>query len=70
MDPNETLKQIREVIRDLRDGEMPSMHAADTLADLFEGLDDWLTKGGFLPDAWGLACVKVRQWGAPKKSID
>lgn len=22
------------------------------LADAFEGLDEWLSKGGFLPDAW------------------
>jgi hypothetical protein len=26
--------------------------AADTLAELFDGLDRWLSSGGFLPDPW------------------
>lgn len=27
--------------------------AADDLAEGFEALDEWLTKGGYLPRAWG-----------------
>lgn len=52
MDPNETLRLIRATIAEMRDGELPSMHAADVLAELFEALDGWLIKGGFLPREW------------------
>jgi hypothetical protein len=43
MDPDKTLADIRHAIRN---GEV------DTVFDLFEGLDDWLTKGGFPPNDW------------------
>ena len=43
MDPNETLRMAREA-RDLGDYEDAAMYYAD--------LDDWLQRGGFLPDEW------------------
>lgn len=49
MDPNATLKRMREVV-----GTIPG-HPEDydgELFDLFENLDDWLTRGGFLPTDW------------------
>ncbi len=54
MDPNETLRQIREAIQAFDDnyGEPPSESAATAVLDLFEALDGWLSKGGFLPDDW------------------
>ena len=42
MDPNEALKLLRK-------------YASDTGGEAweqFEALDDWLSKGGFLPKAW------------------
>lgn len=63
MDPNEALKNARAALAALRtrldDGEEPTSdtdaevadHAGD-LADAFEALDGWLSKGGFLPAAW------------------
>lgn len=42
MDPNEALKRLRK-------------YASDTggeFAETFEALDEWLSKGGFLPAAW------------------
>jgi hypothetical protein len=56
MDPNETLKQLRELIQVPQYG--PSLTAFDRaerfdlLVDYIEALDGWLSKGGFLPDAW------------------
>lgn len=43
MDPNETLKQIRAL-----DEEGNS----DEAMMLFHHLDDWMGRGGFLPQAW------------------
>lgn len=45
MDPDAALKRIRELIND---GD-----SADVmLIDAFQGLDEWLCKGGFLPKEW------------------
>jgi hypothetical protein len=54
MDPDEALRQIRltakqlqvDVTRDIK------IQHADDLAVLILGLDEWLTKGGFLPTDW------------------
>jgi hypothetical protein len=43
MDPNVALQQLRAA---MRNGE------ADLAHDLFEELDEWLSRGGFLPAAW------------------
>ena len=56
MDPNATLAL-------LRDAAALVLHLADTddngvlepvveMAELVDALDTWLTRGGFLPDAW------------------
>lgn len=67
MDPNENLREALAVARDILNawdqaddvlGELP--HAlkaevaekAERLAELVEGLDGWLSRGGFLPAAW------------------
>jgi hypothetical protein len=45
VDPNETLKQIRELTsEDPVDGEM--------LATMVKVLDEWLSNGGFPPGDW------------------
>jgi hypothetical protein len=60
MDPDEALRQIRLTIKQLRVEDKPVggiaehtfvQHARD-LAELVEGLDEWLSKSGFLPAAW------------------
>jgi hypothetical protein len=43
MDPNETLRKLREWVKD------PTKQPG---AELFEALDEWLTRGGFPPDDW------------------
>jgi hypothetical protein len=60
-DPNAALTRMRELIVELA-AELPGPDvlrtsgledvAAEVVAE-FEGLDEWLSKGGFAPDAWG-----------------
>jgi hypothetical protein len=60
MDPNETLATLRTEAGDIitciatdpegSDGRI--IAAAADMAEAFEALDEWLSKGGFLPDAW------------------
>lgn len=54
MDPNETLTSAIVLARTIVDSEA-SDDNANELAELVLALDEWLTKGGFYPDAWGNA---------------
>ena len=47
MDPNETLKRLREL------AEQPvSLDVCEEMQGYFNDLDNWLASDGFLPDAW------------------
>lgn len=58
MDPNETLRQLRELI--LTNGDCggpddmdcPNLPIMGEILELFQALDEWLKKGGFLPKEW------------------
>jgi hypothetical protein len=53
MDPNACLREMLEITADfdkLEDDE--ALIAANRLVDLVDGLDGWLSKGGFLPTRW------------------
>lgn len=50
MDPNETLKEARKLARAIVDAG--DIAAGEALAELFLALDEWLTRGGFPPNAW------------------
>lgn len=59
MDPNMTLHELRELAaralqaRDFLGGEPgPVEHVLHQMAEKFDALDNWMTKGGFAPDAW------------------
>ena len=62
MDPNATLNEIRRLIVEVRISENilePTefddeymMRLGVDLADAFDSLDYWISKGGFLPDQW------------------
>jgi hypothetical protein len=59
MDPNEALERIRSYADSIRDGLDNDLLTVTELTasirellDYFHGLDEWLCKGGFLPDAW------------------
>jgi len=57
MDPEAALKKIREACdayraaRELGNNREALMHA-DNVADAFDALDGWLSRGGFVPKAW------------------
>lgn len=55
MDPNETLERLRMAVRAFRacnDEFDRHWDHPETLVDAAEALDEWLSKGGFLPEAW------------------
>ena len=53
MDPNESLKRARAMLRRYGEtGDTADIPDVATLADAFEALDAWLSSGGFLPTAW------------------
>jgi hypothetical protein len=57
MDPDETLKEIREILQKKRIeiGEL------SRLLDCFEALDEWITKGGCLPKDWQKKSVTLEE---------
>jgi hypothetical protein len=54
MDPDVALKQIRHTCNEIDKCENPDEAAqlAETLATLVQGLDHWISKGGYLPKEW------------------
>lgn len=56
MDPNAALRDLRECIGELiqadDDGTLDDSSQVGTVIDRFMALDEWLCKGGFLPDDW------------------
>lgn len=60
MDPDEALKKLRESaarVQEVFDNYVrnrfdPLEGAAETLLTYAQALDDWLSKGGFLPADW------------------
>jgi hypothetical protein len=48
MDPDETLREIRELVT----AQACYVPDPDRLAELVGALDEWLSKGGFLPEPW------------------
>lgn len=54
MDPNEALRLIRLTIKQMRVDTDPFIKQAhaEELAEYVEGLDEWLSRDGILPDDW------------------
>jgi len=57
MDPNEALRIIRSIVSewDAGNGDRPEYSVHDAwyqLAETCQALDEWLSRGGFLPSAW------------------
>lgn len=55
MDPNAALSEIREIIESRADQETFNARSINEMLRLIElvaGLDDWLNRGGLLPDDW------------------
>ena len=58
MDPYETLRLLRLTIKQMRVDESPQIRQAhaEEIAEYFEALDTWLSRGGALPAAWRGGC--------------
>lgn len=53
MDPDACLNAIRRVVaRIVNDGAVCATADTERLAELVDALDEWITRGGFLPSAW------------------
>lgn len=56
MDPNATLEEIRQIIQradnECAAGNDLQLADAHRLLDCVQALDEWISKGGFLPKAW------------------
>jgi len=48
VDPNATLDLIRAAVESVQNDDGGELE----LADLIKDLDEWLSNGGFLPEAW------------------
>jgi hypothetical protein len=61
MDPDATLVAIRELVKliySIENNPEPAYDLGELgldLADQVSGLDEWITRGGFLPMSWKLA---------------
>jgi len=55
VDPQANLLEQRRLVRRILDTDDLSSKAglAVRLAELVEALDEWISRGGFLPEAWG-----------------
>lgn len=61
MDPNKLLEEIRALVGYLAGSEgscAAKSDAGEQLAEKVQALDEWLSKGGFLPMDWLLALGK------------
>lgn len=54
MDPDENLKEQKELAEQIIGDRSFTVDAVDAhrLAELVLALDEWVSKGGFLPQAW------------------
>lgn len=58
MDPNATLDAARKALAEYRTAQgqeysvLEAQRHAESLADAFEALDAWLSRGGFIPAEW------------------
>ncbi len=52
MDPDANLAEQRRLLRKFRMRGRLTAGEASRLAELADALDEWISKGGFLPAAW------------------
>ena len=65
MNPDQTLADLRDLVTRVHNSlytpnDLHGMGAAEDFAELFEALDNWISRGGFLPECWRLNHDKTR----------
>lgn len=61
MDPDAALAKLRGLLAEVVINEGRDPGEATVVAEVFEGLDQWLSRGGFLPQAWAARVVNLEQ---------
>ncbi len=61
MDPNATLRELRELAGKVLTDEYPDLDEVRRLAELIEAMDSWLSSAGFFPTAWNLPWTRAQQ---------
>jgi len=76
MDPNATLARLREAIADAERAMDPESGSNDAeheslseITELAAALDEWLSRGGFLPDAWQQSDERDAQYRARAQQL-
>ncbi len=55
MDPNANLEELRKLVKEISLSDKydpPPFSTVDRFVELVEALDNWMSSGGFPPDAW------------------
>ena len=52
MDPEAALEEIRAIVERADDEDTDVVEDHNRLVDLIAGLDQWMSRGGFMPKAW------------------
>lgn len=67
MDPNSNLAEMRYIADGFVDGDYEEdalkIAKAERLAELVQALDEWLSRGGFLPKPWAIEPNNIRTGG-------
>jgi hypothetical protein len=60
VDPDEALKNAREAVQKLikYDYELTGSPDTTKLVESFQALDEWMSRGGFLPQDWAKGRIK------------
>jgi len=65
VDPNETLKMLRNMVKYHIDGETTDWTEAvctlQEISETFDELDKWITNGGFFPEDWVRVPKAIRE---------
>jgi hypothetical protein len=68
MDPTIALARLRELLLDAKANE--EINDPAEVITLFEGLDQWITQGGFAPAQWGGVTLRADEDGCPYSDCD
>ncbi len=52
MDPEAALEEIRAIVERADDEDTDVVEDHNRLVDLIAGLDQWMSRGGFIPKSW------------------
>lgn len=63
MDPNAALRELRAIMALIREHRRMTPEQLDHMAELFDALDGWLSRGGFFPSPWALG-ISAAEVGA------